>query len=98
VFTDGDLRRIFEADKFNSQTSINKVMTKNPKAICKDDMAVIALEKMEEFEITSLPVVDENNPKPVRKSNPDVVAVYDLEAQGWRSFRWDSIVSFSNGA
>jgi|TARA_R110000744_G_scaffold203817_1_gene322702 hypothetical protein len=48
--------------------------------------------------LPTMPVVDENNPKPVRKSNPDVVAVYDLEAQGWRSFRWDSIVSFSNGA
>ena len=26
-----------------------------------------------------------------RKSNPDVCAVWDLENQSWRSFRWDSI-------
>ena len=23
--------------------------------------------------------------------NPDVQAVYDIEAEGWRSFRWDSV-------
>lgn len=27
--------------------------------------------------------------------NPDVLAVWDLEAQGWRSFRYDSIIGFS---
>lgn len=28
--------------------------------------------------------------------NPDILAVWDLEAQGWRSFRYDSIIGFSN--
>ena len=23
--------------------------------------------------------------------NPDVQAVYDIEAEGWRSFRWDNV-------
>lgn len=27
--------------------------------------------------------------------NPDVLAVWDVEAQGWRSFRFDSIIGFS---
>lgn len=27
--------------------------------------------------------------------NPDILAVWDLEAQGWRSFRYDSIIGFS---
>lgn len=27
----------------------------------------------------------------VKKVNEDVMPVYDLEAQGWRSFRWDSV-------
>jgi hypothetical protein len=27
--------------------------------------------------------------------NPDVLAVWDLEADGWRSFRYDSILGFS---
>jgi hypothetical protein len=27
--------------------------------------------------------------------NPDVLAVWDLENAGWRSFRYDSIIGFS---
>lgn len=27
--------------------------------------------------------------------NPDVLAVWDLENQGWRSFRYDSIIGFT---
>lgn len=27
--------------------------------------------------------------------NPDVLAVWDVEAQGWRSFRYDSVIGFS---
>lgn len=30
-----------------------------------------------------------------RKPNPDVIAVWDLEANGWRSFRHDSIMMFT---
>ena len=26
-----------------------------------------------------------------RKVNEDVLAVYDVDAEGWRSFRWDSL-------
>ena len=28
-----------------------------------------------------------------RKKSPDVLAVFDIEKSGWRSFRWDSIKS-----
>lgn len=35
--------------------------------------------------------VDPDKPVKVRKENPDVQAVYDLENNGWRSFRWDSL-------
>ncbi len=31
--------------------------------------------------------------KKEKKVNEDVLPVYDLEAKGWRSFRWDSIKS-----
>lgn len=31
--------------------------------------------------------------KTERKKNPDVLAVYDLEKNGWRSFRYDSVLS-----
>ncbi|WP_144242698.1 KpsF/GutQ family sugar-phosphate isomerase [Candidatus Francisella endociliophora] len=61
IFTDGDLRRMFEANSFNSQTPISEVMSKSPKAISKDDMAIVALEKMEDFEIMSLAVTDKDN-------------------------------------
>lgn len=30
-----------------------------------------------------------------RKASNDVLPVYDLETDGWRSFRWDSIKSVS---
>lgn len=30
-----------------------------------------------------------------RQPNPDVIAVWDLEVQGWRSFRFDSILMFT---
>ena len=29
----------------------------------------------------------------IRSVSPDVLPVYDVEAQGWRSFRWDSITT-----
>lgn len=61
IFTDGDLRRMFEAENFNSQRSISEVMTKNPKTILKEEMAITALEKMEKYEITSLAVVDHDH-------------------------------------
>ena len=32
--------------------------------------------------------------KAQRAPNPDVQIVWDLEAEGWRSFRWDSITDF----
>ena len=76
VFTDGDLRRIFEADNFRSQIPINEVMTKNPKTIHKDDMAVVALEKMEQFEITTLAVVDGN------KNILGVITLHDIVKLG----------------
>ena len=29
-----------------------------------------------------------------KKPNPDVLAVWDTVAEGWRSFRWDSVKDF----
>lgn len=45
------------------------------------------------------PVVISETPLPdaisaSRKKNPAVQVVWDIEASAWRSFRWDSIVSF----
>jgi arabinose-5-phosphate isomerase len=54
VVTDGDLRRALEkfSDLFNRETS--EVMTKNPKWIEKDALAAKAVQRMEEYSITSL--------------------------------------------
>ncbi len=30
--------------------------------------------------------------KKVREINPEVCSVWDVNAQGWRSFRWDNVV------
>ena len=30
-----------------------------------------------------------------RKENPDTLAVWDLEKEAWRSFRFDSVIGFS---
>lgn len=41
-------------------------------------------------------IVEESlTPKREKKPNEDVMSVYDLEAHGWRSFRWDSIKQVS---
>ena len=37
--------------------------------------------------------IEEAIQKKSKKSNPDVYAVYDVVAEGWRSFRWDSLIS-----
>jgi arabinose-5-phosphate isomerase len=58
VITDGDLRRALErfGDLLNRQAF--EVMTKNPKRIEKDALAAQAVQRMEEFSITSLFVFD----------------------------------------
>jgi len=39
--------------------------------------------------------LEEHIQKRTKKPNPDVLAVYDVQASGWRSFRWDSLKDFS---
>lgn len=31
--------------------------------------------------------------KKVRAVNPEVCSVWDIEANGWRSFRWENVIS-----
>ena len=42
-----------------------------------------------------LPVFEEKTEKKARKVNEDVIAVFDVENNGWRSFRVDSVVSIA---
>jgi hypothetical protein len=41
--------------------------------------------------IPAAPLAENVEPKANRKENPDVQAVWDLEKQAWRSFRFDSV-------
>lgn len=61
VFTDGDLRRAIDHGVDLVETPVKDVMTKNSKTIPHDTLAVNALELMEEYEITVLPVTDDDN-------------------------------------
>ena len=36
---------------------------------------------------------DQLTEEKVRKINPEVCVVYDVNAKGWRSFRWDTVIT-----
>lgn len=59
IITDGDLRRMLErgVDVYNE--TVDHVMTPSPKWIDSREMAVSALQKMNNLRITSMPVLDE---------------------------------------
>jgi len=61
VFTDGDLRRALEHALDLQQAQVVDLMTKNPKTIRADELAVAAVEKMETLKINGLLVVDADN-------------------------------------
>lgn len=59
IITDGDLRRMLERGVNVYNERVENVMTKSPKAIDSCELAVNALQKMNELHITSMPVLDE---------------------------------------
>lgn len=58
VITDGDLRRALQRDREITGRSAGELMTRNPKTIPRDELAVKALETMERYSITQLLIVD----------------------------------------
>ncbi len=60
IITDGDLRRLLEKTLDIKNLSAGDVMTKKPKTLNKDLLASFALQQMENYNITSLIVVNEN--------------------------------------
>ena len=58
----------------------------------KDGTARTILCTLRDSVLQSLPVQEKKTDR-VKQDNPDVLAVYDLENQAWRSFRMDSITS-----
>jgi arabinose-5-phosphate isomerase len=61
VFTDGDLRRALEHTLDLQQARVADLMTRNPKTIRADELAVAAVEKMETLKINGLLVIDAND-------------------------------------
>src|SRR5690606_27122524 len=61
LYNDGDLRRTLEQPLDLQQAKIADLMTKNPKTIRADELAVAAVEKMETLKINGLLVVDDAN-------------------------------------
>lgn len=61
VITDGDLRRMLEKDLPLQGVTASEIMTRNPKRIGPDAMAIDALELLRKHDITQLVVVDDQN-------------------------------------
>ena len=60
VISDGDLRRLLEKDPSLLARTAGECSHPRPKTIAGDELASVALERMQEAKITSLFVVDEN--------------------------------------
>jgi arabinose-5-phosphate isomerase len=60
VITDGDLRRMLERESELTSVRAEKIMTRNPKQIGPDAMAIEALDLLRKHDITQLVVVDTN--------------------------------------
>lgn len=58
IFTDGDLRRALEQHGDIHDTHITDVMTQGGVSIEPDALAIAAVEKMQQHQITALPVID----------------------------------------
>ncbi len=75
VITDGDLRRMMEKHQSFENLKAVDIMNQNPKTIGENEMAVVALDKMKEFNITQL-IVTKNN------QYQGVVHLHDLLREG----------------
>jgi len=75
IITDGDIRRMLEKHDNISEIIAKDIMTKNPKTITTEDMAIDALNTMENFSITQLIVVD-------NKQYKGVIHLHDILKEG----------------
>ncbi|MBP8625449.1 MAG: KpsF/GutQ family sugar-phosphate isomerase [Syntrophorhabdaceae bacterium] len=74
VITDGDLRRAIERFDNIMSKKAEELMTRNPKTIKRDSLAVQALKRMEDFSITSLFVMEGNE----QKCPVGIIHIHDL--------------------
>lgn len=79
IVTDGDLRRLLEKKTEINNILAKDIMTKNPKTIRDFYLASFALQRMENYKITSLIIIDDKN-KPI-----GIVHLHDLVKLGLQS-------------
>jgi arabinose-5-phosphate isomerase len=65
IFTDGDLKRIMQANKFRNDHKIKKFMTKNPYMVEKNMLVSDILYQMNKKKITNVCVYDKENKKKI---------------------------------
>lgn len=58
ILTDGDLRRVFQANSNPLDASLDELMIRTPRTIGENELAAEAIRTMEQKSITVLPVVD----------------------------------------
>jgi len=75
VITDGDLRRMLEAHQNIENLSAKDIMSKNPKTILQEALAIDALQIMEDNNITQLLVV-------INDEYVGVIHLHDLLKEG----------------
>lgn len=79
IITDGDLRRLLERTTDINGLTAKDVMSKNPKVLQAEYLASFALQQMENYNITTLIIIDEEN-------NPTgIVHLHDLIKLGLQS-------------
>jgi arabinose-5-phosphate isomerase len=61
VISDGDLRRLLQTSPDPLKLTAGQVMSKTPQTIAGDELATVALAKMEAMKITSLVAVDSDS-------------------------------------
>lgn len=81
---------------------VNEITKDDVKLWLSDSTAIVTFEKTDgtlremnaTLQSSYLPEVKEKSTKKPRKENPNVVAVWDVDKDAWRSFRVNSIKSF----
>ena len=76
MITDGDIRRMLEKNSNISLLTAQDIMTKNPKTMKSDAMAIDALNTLENFGITQILVVNDQN------KYEGVIHLHDLIKEG----------------
>jgi arabinose-5-phosphate isomerase len=76
IITDGDIRRMLESNADFSQLTAKDIMSKNPKTVSENALAVDALEVLEQNNITQIIAIDDKN------QYSGVVHLHDLIKEG----------------